>query len=212
MFTIDLLKGVGVPIKTKPGGTLIIVISFIVPVTLAAFIFGTIMSNSILISTNKRSYVHFQKKIDEMLPNLDIQNLSQKRINHLIEGHREIADVIHWHVQWTGVLDALVNNMPPSMILDELDARTFPGDQKQVQSRKDPLKKTQIIEPETALKIKVHTEMVENYSGIPLKFITALRETSLPDLKFEDLHEESSGTDPSNNIATSEIACIIKKE
>lgn len=120
MFTIDLLKGRGVPIKTKPGGVYLVAISFIVPVILAAIIFGNYLHNRILMTTYKSDLERADKGIKDLAPDIRLQKLLERRKNKLEACREEVADVINWHIQWSAVLQALVENIPKTVILDEL--------------------------------------------------------------------------------------------
>ncbi len=50
MFTIDLLKGEGVPVKSGPGGITIAVVTLVVPIVIAIVMLGLYLSNIINIS------------------------------------------------------------------------------------------------------------------------------------------------------------------
>ena len=54
MFTIDLLKGQGIPIKRRPWGVAIAALAFVVPILVAMVMFGFYISNGIVIRVTKQ--------------------------------------------------------------------------------------------------------------------------------------------------------------
>ena len=54
MFTIDLLKGQGIPIKSRPEGIVIAAVTLAVPIIIAVIIFSFYLNNSIVISIQRQ--------------------------------------------------------------------------------------------------------------------------------------------------------------
>ena len=161
MFNIDLFKGHGVPIKSKPGGTFIVAISFIVPVALASIILGNLLHNRILISTNTEQMRIYDAKINRLTPELNLRDSIQKQKQALESSHEELADIIRLHTQWSGALQALVENMPPTVVLEELDVKII-VDKKPVPKRYDAKKTIDVDIPKRTLEVKMHVAQADN--------------------------------------------------
>ncbi|MHC4418134.1 MAG: hypothetical protein ACYSU6_06055, partial [Planctomycetota bacterium] len=66
MFTIDLLKGQGVPVKGRPEGLVVAAVTFAVPFVAAIVMFGLYLSDRIVISVKKQEIVSCQQSIDKL--------------------------------------------------------------------------------------------------------------------------------------------------
>ena len=62
MFTIDLLKGQGLPVRTKPQGVAIFVATFAVPVLAAILMVGYYVRNGVIISIQKQNIANFERR------------------------------------------------------------------------------------------------------------------------------------------------------
>ena len=60
MFTIDLLKGHGIPIKSKPEGIAIAVATFTVPLVIAIVMFGFCLHTRIIMSIQKQAIINYE--------------------------------------------------------------------------------------------------------------------------------------------------------
>ncbi len=63
MFTIDLLKGEGIPARSRPEGIVTIAIAIIVPVAIAIAMLGIYFSNRVVINVQKREISNYDQKI-----------------------------------------------------------------------------------------------------------------------------------------------------
>ena len=66
MFTIDLLKGQGRPVRTRPKGIAIVVATFAVPVLVAMLMAGFYYNNKVVISINKQNVANCTIQIERL--------------------------------------------------------------------------------------------------------------------------------------------------
>ena len=67
MFTIDLLKGQGIPVKSRPETIAIAAVAFAVPVIIAIVILGYYLHSGIILSIQKQGVVIYETRIANLL-------------------------------------------------------------------------------------------------------------------------------------------------
>ncbi len=79
MFTIDLLKGQNVPVKSTPGGIAIVVATVVVPLAIEAIMFGSYLKNKLVVSINEQEIAGRQAEIDELSDAVEMQASLEKQ-------------------------------------------------------------------------------------------------------------------------------------
>jgi Tfp pilus assembly protein PilN len=123
MFTIDLLKGQGVPLKSSPGGIAIIAITIAIPLYVLIMMFGFYVNDSTYMSIKEQEIVRCQSEIDKLSGAVKLyESLEKDKIlyNSCLS---EVKSSIDKFIQWSPVLVTLVENMPNSVMLTELEVR-----------------------------------------------------------------------------------------
>ena len=104
MFTIDLLKGTGVPIKNSPGTVALKALPFVLPLVVAVYLVGTFQFNRTVIAMEQSGVEKMQDKLTEYAA--DIQQVRQW--NTATEQTRknlaEVTRGLGRHVQWSQTL------------------------------------------------------------------------------------------------------------
>ena len=208
MFRLDLLGGRGVPIKTKPGGVYLIAISFIVPVTLTAVVLGNYLHDRILVTTYRDDLRRENDRIEDLTPEMHQRQLLEQRKSKLNACREELADVIHWNVQWSPVLQALAEHIPESVILDKLEV-TRSQEYQKVPRRYMPEKTIRIMVPKRELVIKFHADARQDNRDLVPNLIYQLRYSPFLIDKFENIVPGPQNRDEENHIDHFEIKCII---
>jgi len=123
MFTIDLLKGKGVPAKTCPEGVAIVVVAFAVPLIIALVMLCGFLRNRIVISIQTGAIANYDEKIIQLADAVQLQKSFENEKNTVNSLLAEVASNISGHIQWSPVLVTLVENMPGSVFLTQLDVK-----------------------------------------------------------------------------------------
>jgi Tfp pilus assembly protein PilN len=140
MFTIDLLKGKGVPAKTGPEGVAIVVAAFAVPLIIALVMLGGFLRSRIVISIQTGAIANYDAKIIQLADAVQLQKSFENEKNIVNCSLAEVASNIGGHIQWSPVLVALVENMPGPVFLTQLDVKQ--NNVKVKMPQKDDPKKT----------------------------------------------------------------------
>jgi uncharacterized protein YejL (UPF0352 family) len=122
MIKIDLLKGQGIPTKSRPEGIIATAVSVIVPVVTALIMLGVYMSNRVVINIQKREITGYEKKNDALAGEMQSHKEYQQTRGLVKQRITETASAIENHEQWTDILITIVENMPESLVLRKISA------------------------------------------------------------------------------------------
>jgi hypothetical protein len=121
IFTIDLLNGQGLPLKTRPGGIAIVVLTAIVPILLAMGTFGFYLNNRIILSLKDREVAKSEEKISAFSDALN-QREKLMTVKTAYTGYlTEVGSSLRKCIQWSPILVTVVANMPESVVLTSLE-------------------------------------------------------------------------------------------
>ena len=123
MFTIDLLKGQGVPLKSSPEGIAIVAISAIVPIIVAITMFGFYLDDKAQASISEQEIFRCQSEIDKLSDAVKLQESLEREKIHYGNCLSEVKSSIGKYTQWSAILVTLVENMPNSVMLTGLEVR-----------------------------------------------------------------------------------------
>ncbi len=180
MFTIDLLKGQGIPAKSRPEGIAAAVITIAVPVVAAAIMFGCFFVNKVRISFGKNEIARLEKKFEESDLNEAIKKHKtlEQEVQHLSAGLSEVAGVINGQAQWSPVLEAVIKNMPYTIVLKAADVKK---DSKKIKKPKaDGDEKGVMIEETVPIRI-LHLSLTTNQQNNFDQAVKGFRESLFAD-------------------------------
>ena len=209
MFTIDLLKGLGVPIKSKPGGRFLVAFSFIVPVVFASVVFGNYLHNRIVIVSQKEQLENYEIKISDLRTQLEFREEAKQQRNDLHACRKELADSIHRQVQWSPVLEALLQNLPESAIVEQLEVKS------QAVSRKVLLRGSleetiNITIPKRTLETSIRLDAQDNADEMVEDFTYQLYYSPLLAGKINDVAVVERIADERSDTILYKIYCIFE--
>ena len=210
MFTIDLLKGQGIPIRSGPEGIAVAAVAFAVPIIIAIVMFGFYLSNSITMAVQRQDIVKYQAKADALSDAVELQKSFEKEKNAISSGLSEVSSSIGRHTQWTPVLVALVENMPDSMVLTKLEVKQRSVKRK-VPGKDDPGKMVDISIPVRTLQMKVCGSAQSNCDKAVRDFRDRLRQSTLLGPKLEGIRvSQRFDTLRGRDVVSYEMDCAFK--
>ncbi len=120
MFTIDLLKGKGVPDQPKPAmiavGSVPFVVPVLVAVVLACFYGGTFVR----IVSARSEIAPLDKQILARLPEVKFARKINAGISGTNKGLNEVAIAIKQFCQFSGILETLSEELPDSILFKDI--------------------------------------------------------------------------------------------
>ena len=121
MFTIDLLKGQGIPLKHRPQGIAITVVALLVPVVILIAMVSFYMSNQVSINVVQQRIARCDESIIGLAREVQLQKEFNDQKNTINLGLKEVAGNIGNHMQWSPVILEIVQNLPKNVKLKRLE-------------------------------------------------------------------------------------------
>ncbi|MBN1391917.1 MAG: hypothetical protein JW947_03840 [Sedimentisphaerales bacterium] len=212
MFTIDLLKGRGIPIKRRPWGVAIAALAFVVPILVAMVMFGFYISNGIVVRVTRQEIVNYEANINSLADAVKMQESLEEEKNNLNKCLSEVASSFGKHTQWTPVLITVVENLPPSMILTKLETKSG-FIKKKITAKNDPKKIIEINIPTNTVEMSISGRLLANYDKAVKDFMDGLRLSAVLAPRLIDITvSQKAGTFEGQETASYHIACIFRAE
>lgn len=210
MFTIDLLKGEGIPLKSRPEGIAIGALAFGVPIIVGIAMFGFYLSNSVVMSIQRQDITKYTEKTNKLSEAIKLQESLEKEKAAIGSSLAEVASSISRHTQWSPVLATLVRNMPNSMVLTKLEVKQRPV-KKQIRSKEDPNKKVTISIPARTLQMNVSLSRQIDYDKAVKDFRDRLFYSSFLAPKLENIRvSQGFDTLEGQDVVSYTLDCIFK--
>ncbi len=210
MFTIDLLKGRGVPAKSRPRNIAVVAVAVVVPVIIAIAMFGFFLHNRIIISIKKNTIGNYETRISGLSDAIEMQKSFEEEKSIYSSCLSEVSSSLAGHTQWSPVLVTLVENMPDSVMLTALDVKQRSVRQK-VPKKDDPKIMIDVSVPVRTLQMKVVGRPQTNSDEAIRDFSELLRSSSLLGPKLENIRiSQGLGKIKDQEVVTYQIDCIFK--
>jgi Tfp pilus assembly protein PilN len=210
MFTIDLLKGRGVPAKSRPRNIAVAVVAVVVPVIIAIAMLGFFLHNRIIISIKKNTIGNYETRISGLSDAIEMQKSFEKEKSIYSNCLSEVSSSLDRHTQWSPVLVTLVENMPDSVMLTALDVKQRSTRMK-VRQKDDPAKMIDVFVPVRTLQMKVVGRPKTNCDEAIRDFSELLRSSSLLGPKLENIRiSQGLGKIKDQEVVSYQIDCIFK--
>lgn len=142
MFTIDLLKGKGVPEQLKPATVALGSVPFVVPVLVAVVLICLYGATAVRVASAKSEIASLDEKIFEHLPAVKFAREINAGINYTNKDLNEVAIAIKQFCQFTGVLETLSEELPDSILFKDIKI-TGVEDKVKIPDPKDSSKKVE---------------------------------------------------------------------
>jgi Tfp pilus assembly protein PilN len=206
MFTIDLLKGQGIPVKSEPTSMAIASATVAVPVIFALFIFGSFLTNKIKISIKQDEIKSLQTKINStpLEDAVKNQNLIEQKRQNLRSSLVEVSMSISKHTQWSPVLESVIKNMPRNMVLRAADIKEEKRKGKKLKDD-DPEKTVDTV----ALIRVLNLSLIGGFGGNYDDEVRAFRDALLSDSSLADKLEDIRVAQETTKINDKEVISYI---
>lgn len=211
-FTIDLLKGQGIPIRKRPECIAVAAVTSAVPLLVAIVMLGCYLTTRITISVQKRGIINYRAKIEQSADALNLQKSFEQEQSIIRDCLSEVASSIERHTQWSPVVAAVVTNMPDSVVLTRLEVRQMFVNRK-VPGKDDPNQIFEVSVPVRTLEMNVCGSGRLQCDKAVQSFRDKLRNCPLlqPQLDNIRISQRSDKLD-GRDIVNYEISCDFKAQ
>ncbi len=210
MFTIDLLKGQGVPMKSSPGGIAIAAATVAVPFIVAIIMFGFYLNDKTAASLKKQEVARCQAEIDKLSGAVELHESLEKEKIVYGDCLLEVKSSISRYIQWSPVLVTLVENMPNSVVLTALEVRED-SVRKKVPKKDNPQEMIEANVPVKILRMSVSGRPKYDCNKDVRDFQKRLNSSPFLGPKLENIIvSRESKTLEGRDVASYDIDCVFK--
>ena len=210
MFTIDLLNGQAVPLKSKPGSLAIIVISAAIPVIIVMGMLSFYHRTTIAASAKEQEIAKCQAEIDKLSGAVELQKALEKKKNAYGSCLSEVNSSLKRHTQWSPVLTTLMDNIPKTVVLNSL-AVEHDTVKKKVPKEDNPKKMVEIDVLVRILRLTVTGGQQSDNDEAVRDFRDRIQASAFlgPKLEKIGVSQKSEKLD-SQDVVSYEISCVLK--
>ena len=210
MFTIDLLNGQAIPLKSKPGSLAIIAVTVAIPIAVAMGIISFYMQNKIVVSIKKQEINRCQAEIDKLSDAVGLQKALEKKKTAYGSCLSEVKSSIKRHTQWSPVLTTLMENIPDSVVLTSL-AVNQSSVKRKTPKKDDPEQMVEVDVPVRILRLSVSGGQQSNCDDAVRDFRDRIRTSAFLGPKLEKIGvSQKSETLDGQDVVSYEISCVLK--
>ena len=212
MFTIDLLKGQGRPVRTRPKGIAIFVATFVVPMLVAILMASYYYSNRVVISINNQNVANYTTQIERLADTLKLKESWERDKINLSNCLSDVASSIGTHTQWSPILVSLVQNLPNSAVLNSLEIKQTLINKKAsaIADKKDKTTDTSVTV--RTLRMRLCGNPNSDFDREIKAFRDRLLASDVIGTKLEDvvIASQTNDTMDGRNVISYDIDCIFK--
>jgi len=210
MFTIDLLKGHGIPIKTTPQGVAITAVTTVVPATVAVIMCAMFFNNRVLLSVQNRQIDQCKTRTAALADAVQQKRISESEKTLHSNCLSEVNLLVGKFSQWSPVLATLTDSLPESLVLTALEINETSVKRK-VPKKDDPQKIVEITVPVKTLKLTVCGSPDADNNNAVKEFRENLRISGFLSPKLENITvSQETDTLEGKNVVSYDIDCVFK--
>jgi len=212
LFTIDLLNGRALPLKGKPGGLAVIVVTAAVPLVVAMGLAGLYLHNSASMAAKQKEIARYEAEAGKLSEAVELKATLEKEKVAYRNYLSDVSSSIRKQTQWSPILTTLIENMPDSVVLT-----TIKVEQKSVKKKApkpdDPQKTIEIDVPVKMLHLSVSSGSQRNCDDAVRDFRDRLRASALLGPKLDNIAvAQKTETSEGRDVVSYEISCVFKPE
>lgn len=212
MFTIDLLNGRGIPLKTRPAGIVIVAVTAALPVVLAIGTFSLYWHNKVVLLLKQSEIAKVEADVNQFADAMEKRQALMKEKTNYGSSLSEVGSSIKNYIQWSPILTTVVENMPESIILTSLEVDRI-SVKKKVPKKDNPEKMEEIEVPARLLQLSVRGAPQSNCDEEVRDFQDRLRTSATLEPKIENIRvSRNSQKIKGQDVFFYEITCVFKPE
>jgi len=179
MYTVDLLKGEGVPIRCRPGGIAFACLLVVVPFLIGLGTVSYYLDGRVVVTIHKQQLNRLTTTIQTLSEAVQMREALERKKVRTAGLLSEVHAALDGKVQWSPILAALVENLSDTLVLTKLEAR-YNNVVCKVPAKSDPTMKIDMSVQVRELAIGVCGRDKQSSAEAVRKFQESLR--SLPTL------------------------------
>jgi hypothetical protein len=177
MYTIDLLKGEGAPIRSRPGGVAFACLIVVVPFLVGSAAVSFFLDGRVIITIQRQQVRKLTAATEALSEAVQRKESLEKEKVQAAAVLSEVKATLGGYTRWSPLLASLVENLSDTLVLTKLEARRSMVRCK-VPAQDDPTKKVDASVPVRELKICVGGKDKDSSAEAVRKFQESLRSSA----------------------------------
>ena len=201
MHTIDLLRGQGIPAKTTLGSAAMVIVMVAIPILAAAGMVDRYLQNNTDIEIKQQTIQNEQETIERFADDVKFQKSLEKEQGSVNSKLSEVSSCLDNYIQWSPVLETLIEYLPAKMVMSGLRAESTSGRQKVV-NEKDPNLTANVAVVTRTLVLDISGSGESDYS-IVKAYANSLKSSSALRAKLDDIvvSQDTGRTGDDNTVS-----------
>lgn len=210
MYTIDLLKGEGVPIRSRPGGIAFACLLVGIPFLAGVAGLSVYLDGQVVIAIQNQQVSKLSAATRTLSAAVQKRERLEQEKARATSMLSDIRFALVGHTQWSPVLACLTENLSENLVLTRLEARLSTVQQK-VPAQDDPALKVNVSVPVRELRIGVCGRDKESSSEAVRKLQEGLRSSAALGPRLDAITVSQSTTTLDRKEAVLyELSCVFK--
>lgn len=210
IFTIDLLNGRAIPLKSKPGGLAVVVATAVIPLFAAGGMFGLYLHNNNAVMVKQKEIARYDAEAGKLTDAVKLQEALEKEKTAYKDSLSDVRSSIKRHIQWSPILTTLVENMPDSVVLTSVEVK-HNSVKRKVPKNDDPKKMVEVDVLAKILRVTVSGGSERNCDEAVREFRDRLRASAFLGPKLENIAvAQQSENRQGRDVVSYEINCVFK--
>lgn len=209
-FTIDLLNGQGLPLKSKPAGIAVVAVTTAIPFIIAMGMLSLYLNDKTIVSINEQEIARWETEIGKLSDAMEQQEALEREKITYSNSLAEVNSSINRHTPWSPILKTLIENMPDSVVLTELGV-DYDSIKKQIPKKDDPHKTIEFNIIIRTLRLIVSSGSQRNCDDAVRDFRDRLLSSAVLGPKLENIGvSQKSEVLKGKDVVSYEISCLFK--
>jgi hypothetical protein len=202
MHTIDLLRGQGIPAKTTFASVAIVMVTVVVPFIVAIVMLDRYLRIETVLEIRQQAIAKELATIDELADAVELKESKEKEKDIINIRLSEVSSCVDEYVQWSPVLETLVENMPGELIMNNLTAANKHVKETVVRNN-DPNRPANVTVSKRTLALDISGIEPGDYEGIVGEYRDLLKSPDLlgPQLVDIDFSQKPGGTGDDKTVS-----------
>jgi len=210
MHTIDLLRGRGVPAKTTLFSAAMVMVIVMVPILAAAAMVDRYLQNKTDIEIKQQAISIEQATIDKFAYAVKDKESLQKQQEAVRSKLLEVSSCLDNFIQWSPVLETLVEYMPAQMFMSGLRAESTSERQRLTKENK-PERTVNVTVYKRKLVLDISGSELRDYGEVVQRYSNRLKSSPVLGPKLENIEfSQKPGTAGDLNTVSYTMNLIFK--
>jgi Tfp pilus assembly protein PilN len=210
LYTIDLLKGEGVPIRSRPGGIAFACLLVVVPLLAATAGLNLYLDSRVVLAIQTQQVSRLTLATEALAAAVRKKNKLLEEKAEAAKMLSEVQMVLAGRTQWSPILAWVAENVSDTLVLTRLEARQNTVRVK-VPAKNDPGMKIDVSVPMPELRLSVCGKGRENSSEAVRRLQENLRSSTVLGRRLDTITVSQSATTLDGQEAVQyELNCLLQ--